>query len=248
MTGPVRHLVTTLAASGGGPMPLVEVAGHYRHQGGDLARVKHHHDCKDDVEALEWLILQAAKTLKRYVDVTEQDGVTLVGLRDGVTADKVRYGRKKVHLNVDDHVLGDPFNPNSGELVSLRKNTGKESAADKELRDSMERFGWVEEFPAIQDERGVTLVGNRRMKVAEELGLEPVIIPVKLGRGDPADVKRFRLAYTSNAGRKDHTKEESRTAVLSPRQGLQLEPAGSGRSLVGQSADDKQRCQFRNKF
>jgi hypothetical protein len=35
-----------------------------------------------------------------------------------------------------------------------------------ELRQSLQEFGWNPEFPAIVDENGIVLVGNRRMKIA----------------------------------------------------------------------------------
>jgi ParB-like chromosome segregation protein Spo0J len=69
-----------------------------------------------------------------------------------------------------------------------------------DLRASMMNHGWVKEFPAIVDEHGVTLVGNRRTKIAKELGIEPVIVKLTLGVGDAADAERLKLALVSNIG------------------------------------------------
>jgi len=79
-----------------------------------------------------------------------------------------------------------------------------------ELSGSLQTFGWVKEFPAIQDERGVTLVGHRRLKVAEELGIEPVVKTMQLGQGDEADAYRLRLAIASNLGSKPFSDADKR--------------------------------------
>jgi ParB-like chromosome segregation protein Spo0J len=130
------------------------------------------------------------------------------GYRLLVPFDEVRYEGHKLHRMHDDHArLRDPFNPMSGRWSeNVRRNTGKDTM--DELRDSMREFGWVEEFPAIQDERGVVLVGHRRLTVAQELGIDPVVKRVKLGDGDEADAKRFRIAIVSNLAAKPFTPEE----------------------------------------
>jgi ParB-like chromosome segregation protein Spo0J len=71
---------------------------------------------------------------------------------------------------------------------------------DAELRESMREFGWVSEFPALVDENGTTLVGHRRLKIAAELGIPPVVKPLTLGTGTEADAERFKLALVSNIG------------------------------------------------
>jgi hypothetical protein len=52
--------------------------------------------------------------------------------------------------------------------------------------------GFVQ-LPALAGEQGV-IVGHRRMKVAEELGIEPVIERIDLGDGDEVPAKRICLA------------------------------------------------------
>jgi DNA-binding Lrp family transcriptional regulator len=79
---------------------------------------------------------------------------------------------------------------------------------DTELRESMQTNGWINEFPALVDERGITLVGHRRIKIAKELGIAPVIKQLVIGDGDEADATRFRLAIVSNIGFKPMTKED----------------------------------------
>jgi hypothetical protein len=67
---------------------------------------------------------------------------------------------------------------------------------DTELRKSMQTFGWVEQFPAIKDQNGIVLVGHRRLKIAAELGIPPVIVVVDCGN----DPERWRIAIASNIG------------------------------------------------
>ena len=62
-----------------------------------------------------------------------------------------------------------------------------------ELRESMRAFGWIEELPALRDERGVVLVGNRRLAIATELDIDPVVRPIRIGQGDEADARRFAI-------------------------------------------------------
>ena len=94
-------------------------------------------------------------------------------------------------------------------VASMRSKT-----RDTELRNSLEANGWVVHFPAIQDENGVTLVGNRRMRLAGELGIKPVIKTLKLGTGEAADAERVKLAFVSNIGGAPLTaKDRKRLAV-----------------------------------
>jgi hypothetical protein len=79
---------------------------------------------------------------------------------------------------------------------------------DSELRESLTQFGWIEEYPALVDENGVVLVGHRRLKIAEEEKIEPVIKKLALGNGDAADAERLKLAIVSNIGSKPMTKED----------------------------------------
>jgi hypothetical protein len=69
-----------------------------------------------------------------------------------------------------------------------------------ELRESMRTFGWLAALPAIADETGMVIVGKRRLKVAEELNITPVITRITFGQGDEADAKRVKLALASNLG------------------------------------------------
>ena len=70
--------------------------------------------------------------------------------------------------------------------------------SDDELCESMRLHGWTKELPAIQDERGNILVGNRRLRIADELGIERNVKIVEFGQGDEADAERVKLAITSN--------------------------------------------------
>jgi ParB-like chromosome segregation protein Spo0J len=71
---------------------------------------------------------------------------------------------------------------------------------DSELRTSLMVAGWNIELPAIKDEYGRILVGHRRLKIAQEEGITPVIKVVTFGDGDEADAARIQLAAVSNIG------------------------------------------------
>ena len=79
--------------------------------------------------------------------------------------------------------------------------------SDSELSESL-RGGWDENLPAIKDEYGNLLVGNRRMAIAKRDGIEPVIKVVTFGDGPEADAARIRLANVSNIGAAPMTKED----------------------------------------
>jgi len=89
-------------------------------------------------------------------------------------------------------------------IENIRDITGD----DSELRASLQNFGWVKEFPALADEAGMILVGHRRLKIAKELKIEPVIKTLELGKGEAADAERLKLALVSNLGTKLMTRED----------------------------------------
>jgi ParB-like chromosome segregation protein Spo0J len=106
--------------------------------------------------------------------------------------------------------LRDPFNPDGVFYENIR--IGKSDPDDlTELTESMREFGWVKELPAFEDERGTIIVGHRRLKVAEELGIEPVIVRLDFGEGDEADAKRLRLALATNLGQKPLTASDRKS-------------------------------------
>ena len=45
----------------------------------------------------------------------------------------------------------------------------------------MAAFGWNKHHPALVDERGAVITGHRRLEVAKELGLDPLVKVVKYG-------------------------------------------------------------------
>lgn len=81
---------------------------------------------------------------------------------------------------------------------------------DEELRQSLKMFGWHSEFPAIADESGAVLVGNRRLRIAKEEGIEPIIKTINFGNGDEADASRLKLALISNLGSQPLSKDDRR--------------------------------------
>lgn len=199
---PIRYVADALERSGG--LSSAELYGGYNHHlGGDLERVKRYEGLASNKDANTFLVERALLALGEQV---EENGDGKWHLTRPFN--KLRYNRKGLHLIVDLHAqLRDPFNPMSGRFSeNIRRSSGRDTM--DELRESMRDFGWVPEFPALVDERGVVLVGHRRLAVATELGIEPVKKVLKLGTGDEADAKRFRLALVSNLGFKEMTPEE----------------------------------------
>jgi hypothetical protein len=93
------------------------------------------------------------------------------------------------------------FDPKIGEIRASKTDDG-------ELRASLQQYGWHQEFPALLDEHGHVLVGNRRMRLAKALGIEPVTKELRLGAGSEADAERIKLALISNIGGAPLTKED----------------------------------------
>lgn len=96
----------------------------------------------------------------------------------------------------------------------LSENIRLEKGDDEELRQSMQSFGWRKEFPALLDEHKVVLVGHRRMRLAEELGIDPVVDVLQLGDGDEADAERMKIALVSNLGGKLMTVKDRQRIAL----------------------------------
>lgn len=95
-----------------------------------------------------------------------------------------------------------PFDPDGGEFAeNIRNITGDDDA----LRESMKVRGWLKELPAFKDENGVVIVGHRRLRIAKELGIKPVVQELTFGKGDTGDAKRLQLAIASNTGGKGLT-------------------------------------------
>lgn len=101
--------------------------------------------------------------------------------------------------------MDDLFDPDRGKFA---KNIRAAGGDDTELRESLKSFGWLKEFPALADENGVVLVGNRRVKLAKELGIEPVVETITFGKGTAADAERLKLAIASNIGFQSMTPED----------------------------------------
>jgi hypothetical protein len=208
LLSPVRHVATEMERAAPAALSVADMAAGYQHSiPGDLSRVRQHEHCATDEEAGVWLIKHAVEALT-FRGKTGQRQVEQVdgGYRLTVPFEDLRYDRHKLHRARHDHdQFGDPFNPMSGRWSdNVRSSLGNLD----ELRDSMREFGWIKELPAIKDEHGVVLVGHRRLKVAEELGVTPVEVIVKCGDGDGGDARRLKLALASNIGFKPFTPNE----------------------------------------
>jgi ParB-like chromosome segregation protein Spo0J len=218
MVSPVRHVANRMEGAAPAALSIQQLADGYHHPNpSDLARVQHHEGAGSKQEAVIWLIRRAVTEIERRgktgaVQVVADNG----GFRfaDGVSLDSLRWQGKKVDRLPPPSILNEPFDPMSGKysehvgIKSRRLDTRHESLA--ELRESMRLFGWIEELPAIKDERGVVIVGHRRLAVAAELDIPPVVRTIKVGQGDEADARRLKLALASNLGAKPFTPEERR--------------------------------------
>ena len=62
----VRWLASEVDKAGDAGLSISEAAARYRHfPKGDLARIRHHHGCKNDFEATEWVLNEAVRALGR---------------------------------------------------------------------------------------------------------------------------------------------------------------------------------------
>ena len=201
LTSPVRHVATEMERADHA-LSISELVATYTHPNpSDVTRVKRAEKLETDKEALAWIIEQALDAIKRYVD--NGDGV----YRLNVPFEKVKYQKRPIHRIEPRGRFEDSFDPMRGKfsenIRDLSVAREKPGGMDDELRESLEHWGWRKEHPALRDRvTGKVLMGNRRVRLAEELGIEPVFQDVDLGSGDEADAERFIIAITSNIGRK----------------------------------------------
>lgn len=213
----IRHVATEMETARllGGSVSVEAMATTYSHPvPGDLVRIRDHHGCASTDDAVRFLLGRAVDSLSGSVD-TVADGYRL-----NRPLSELRYpkgsgsDRKRIQPTHDPNSrLRDPFDPMSGRFSdNIRKLTSRDSM--DELRESMRTFGWIEHLPAIQDERGVVIMGHRRLAVAKELGIDPVVRTVHFGSGDAADALRFKLAIASNIGFKPLTPEDRKRIAV----------------------------------
>jgi ParB-like chromosome segregation protein Spo0J len=255
---PVGHVATELGGAASAALSVSEMVASYTHPNlGDLARIRQHEGRESDQQALVWLIEQALVGLEysgkttRSTRQVESDGNG--GFRLVVAFDDLLYeGRKIRRREPDLHAeLHDPFDPMSGEFsANIRKLTGKDSMDG--LRESMRELGWIEHLPAIKDERDVVIMGHRRLTVAAELGIEPVVKTVTFGNGDAGDADRFKLAIASNLDAKPFTPDERKRiaeylygehewTMARTAEALNVSTATVGRDVAAFSHDEKRK-------
>jgi ParB-like chromosome segregation protein Spo0J len=147
----------------------------------------------------EDLIEEAIHDVNYYNDhkaiEADPDDATNYRLADGVDVEALQWCDNPLFPKP---VMAGLFDPETGAFADNIRTPNPEGY--KELRESMEALGWVSQFPAIQDENGVVIVGHRRLTVAEELGIEPKISTMTFGDGEAADARRAKVAIASNIG------------------------------------------------
>lgn len=187
-------------------LSLSDVQRAYSHSNpADYSRVIKYEKLADEQEAKAWIINFA---LEHMTDSVTIDGDT-IRFADGKGYDDVKdYQGQPIKPPPDlPKELRDLFSKVDGPFsVNIRAALKSQNdPAYDELTESLKTFGWIPELPAIRDEFGVVLVGHRRISIAAKLGIEPVFMDVKVGRGTAADVRRLALAIASNIGRRDLT-------------------------------------------
>jgi len=206
-----RHLVTQVTVSEQ-PLTVAELASSYDPPNpSDLTRVMGIEKIDSEREAKEWMVRYVVQ--EQMSRALEENGDGVVRWREGKNVANSRYDGKVLALNVQETPVPwrNSFSPihQAGVFsANIRRESGKESHFDTELRDSMRQLGWIDHHPAIKDEFGVVLVGHRRLQVAEELGIEPKVVTIRLGDGAEADAARFKLAIASNLGGKPFTPQD----------------------------------------
>ena len=209
---PMRHVATELAGAGAAGLRLTDIQRTYTyHLSGDFHRIRLHelHDPQaSDEQAKRWLIARAVKEFGEQI-TTGEDGL----LRLAVPVEELRgWAGQPITLEHDPHErFNNPFDPmtTTGEFArNIRDARSKDDTSD--LESSMRSFGWLEELPAITDERGVVLTGHRRLEVAKKLGIQPRIERRTYGDNDLGTVNRAIVAFASNVGQKPFTAADRR--------------------------------------
>ena len=223
---PAQHVALEIERAVPAALSVDQLIGDYKPTFSDLSRVRLHEGFEGDKEATRWVIERAIQDLirrgtKGAEQLVAEESPAGVAYRfaDGITFDDLYFHGRKLRRPAPDvhEKFHDPFNPLHGaysEAFGIKTaRLDPRHASRQELRESLLHFGWEPELPAIKDERGVVLVGHRRLELAAELRaegheIEDVFRTVVLGDGDAADAKRFRLAIVSNLGSKPFTQEE----------------------------------------
>lgn len=220
-TSPATHAAVKLDRAAPAALSFDELAEGYSHAiDADLTRVKHyaHLGPHDNQGAITWLMHQVVDELEfrggKHKTKTKRQLLRHVGgavsLAPGCTLDTLRFDGEKIEEVIDIHAqLREPFDPMTGSFTDDIRIKATTVSDDTELRESMKEFGWIEQLPAIKDERGVVLVGHRRIRIAEELNLPTrFVTTLWCGDGDEADAYRFKLALASNIGSKPLSKAD----------------------------------------
>ena len=193
------HVALALDKAAPAALSFEELAKGYSHPvPSDLTRVRRHERLADDHAAIDWMMRYVVAHFGKSVEVVDD----LVIIANGHRFEDLRFrGEKMRRPGPDPYAqFRDPFNPMTGAFSDNIRSAEKDDLT--ELTESMKTWGWIPECPALVDERGVVLVGHRRMEVAKELGITPVIKVMTFGLGDAADAERLKLAIGTNMGGK----------------------------------------------
>jgi hypothetical protein len=181
----------------------------------DLNRVKVNHRIESDREAVRYLVERAIEAIQAQ----PQNG----GFVLSAPLAELTYDGSPIHPSDENPYerLGNAYDPMRRDAAfkqNIRAGSLQSQLGDLEpLCWSMREWGWIDELGrAIVDERGVVIVGHRRLAVADELGItettagRPIRQQVEFGRGDDADIRRTQMAIASNWDQKKLTPADRR--------------------------------------
>jgi ParB-like chromosome segregation protein Spo0J len=123
------------------------------------------------------------RTAERAKALEREDPALLDEVIGGETRKKA--AAKKTHKPVEPSTA-EPVEPDYDAIDNASKLTVAitSNLAGAELLDSLKYFGWLPEFPALVDTSTEFVIdGRKRLAIAEELGIEPVIKIVETPEG-----------------------------------------------------------------
>lgn len=216
LVSPARHVVTVIDSRVPSQAPSFdEIVNSYEHPNySDMQRVVTNGDAADEQGARAFTIRKVLDDFIARKQVIDDHGL----FRLAVPFDELRWDGRPVQRAVKGtSELGNPFSPLSdpggggdkrkkpltlaGLIQKYQKERLEDENALNELRQSMQAEGWIPLLgPAVVDEYGVTIVGNRRRKAAADVAKQELVHTEVFGDGDDADRRRAAMFVRSNFG------------------------------------------------
>ena len=181
----------------------------------DMGRIRKNEGASYEEAPYVWLRLGAYKVGKRYFDIEETEGDTIVRMKPGESPHNVKVKGKRVAVATDYSKFNNPFWKNRDTIYSRLQAARLKAAGIDDLVASMKADGWYPDSVVLKDATtGAIISGNRRMAAVEQLRQEGVIIHPKIetfkvedehgklvevqGEGDGVDRVRLRRWWNTN--------------------------------------------------